>query len=457
MVRVYHRKKKMGIRGLNRFIQNHCANGVSRLHLKDFIGKRIAVDTSIYMYRYSGEGALLENIYLMGSVFRHYNIHAVFVFDGPPPPQKTELIEIRRKKKEDAKRQYDALAKIIKEKKEEPDVTTTEIDDINDTMRELKKQFVRLRDSDIVNVKELIVSFGFATIDAEGEADALCANLSLKKRVDACMSDDMDMFVYGCPVVLRSISLLNHSVVTYNTSEILKSLSLTQQEFKMMCVVCGTDYSHTSPSHISHTPESVFKQMTKFKMLSTKEQGKYHESGGLFYDLYAEQQPLPKVKLKPQPQVQVQVQAQKCSQSKTCENEDTATTGLVSAITYLSNEAMFNITSISHNENQYKQLIVLNRENIKKKRIIEIMTKEDFIFIDQAPSDETVMKSLSEGKSSLSVSPLYSVCLGACGAAVEYPEQQATIIAKEVYGVDNVSSFQELHTIHHKKSKRKHK
>ena len=442
----------MGIRGLNRFIQNHCANGVSRLHLKDFIGKRIAVDTSIYMYRYSGEGALLENIYLMGSVFRHYNIHAVFVFDGPPPPQKTELIEIRRKKKEDAKRQYDSLAKIIKEKKEEPNVTTTEIDDIAETMRELKKQFVRLRDSDIVNVKELIVSFGFATIDAEGEADALCANLSLKRRVDACMSDDMDMFVYGCPVVLRNISLLNHSVMTYNTSEILKSLSLTQQEFKMMCVVCGTDYSHTSPSHISHTPESVFKQMTKFKMLSTKEQSKYHDSGGGFYDWYAEQQPQPK--------------AQKCSQSKTCENKDTTgttgttgATGTVSAITYLSNESMFNVTSISHNENQYKQLIVLNRENIQKKRIIEIMTKEDFIFIDQAPSDETVMKSLSEGKSSLSVSPLYNVCLGACGsggsAAVESPEQQATILAKEVYGVDNVSSFQELHTIHHKKSKRK--
>ena len=332
-------------------------------------------------------------------------------------------------------------------------MTTTEIDDIAETMRELKKQFVRLRDSDIVNVKELIVSFGFATIDAEGEADALCANLCLKRRVDACMSDDMDMFVYGCPVVLRSISLLNHSVVTYNTNEILKSLSLTQQEFKMMCVVCGTDYSHTSPSHISHSPESVFKQMTKFKMLSPKDQGKYHESGGGFYDWYAEQQPKPKPK--PQPQSP--------SQSKPRENEDTTTTTTtttesVSAITYLSNESMFNVTSISHCENQYKQLIVLNRENIQKKRIIEIMTKEDFIFIDQAPSDETVMKSLSEGKSSLSVSPLYSVCVGGGGGgggAIESPEQQATIIAKEVYGVDNVSSFQELHTIHHKKSKRK--
>ena len=336
----------------------------------------------------------------MGSVFRHYNIHAVFVFDGPPPPQKTDLIELRRKKKDDAKKQYDVLAKIVKEKKEESaanpalsSVTTTEIDDINETMRELKKQFVRLRDCDIANVKELLVSFGFATIDAEGEADALCANLSLKKRVDACMSDDTDMFVYGCPVVLRNISLLNHSVMSYNTREILKSLSLTQQEFKMMCVVCGTDYSHGSPSHITHSPDLVFKQITKFKTLSTKEQSKYHESGGGFYDWYAEQQQ----------------QQRRSKQQKTPENKDTQS---VSAITYLSNEGMFDVTALTHGTH-YKQLIVLNRENIQKKRIIEIMTKEDFIFIEPSPSDETIMKSLSDGKSSLTSSPVYGLGAGA--------------------------------------------
>ena len=70
---------------------------------------------------------------------------------------------------------------------------------------------------------------------------------------------------------------------------------------------------------MSHTPESVYKQLMKFKALSMKEQNKYHESGGGFYDWYAEQQPQPKVKLKPQLQVQVQAQAQKCSLSKTCE------------------------------------------------------------------------------------------------------------------------------------------
>lgn len=184
----------MGIRNLNRFIQHRCPEASSRIHLRDFTGKRIAVDTSIYMYRYSGEGALLENMYLMASVFRHYNIHAVFVFDGPPPPQKTDIIEIRKKKKDEAQKQYDTLMKMKKEKKDASgcEITTTELDDIDETMRELKKQFVRLRDCDVSSVKELLVSFGFATIDAEGEADALCATLSIRKRVDACMSDDTD-------------------------------------------------------------------------------------------------------------------------------------------------------------------------------------------------------------------------------------------------------------------------
>jgi 5'-3' exonuclease len=432
----------MGIRNLNRFIQHRCPNASSRVHLKELSGKKIAVDTSIYMYRYSGEGALLENMYLMASVFRHYNIHAVFVFDGPPPPQKTDVIEIRKKKKDEAKKQYDALMKMSKDKRDASgcEITTTELDDIEDTMRELKKQFIRLRDCDISNVKELLVSFGFATIDAEGEADALCAKLSIKKRVDACMSDDTDMFVYGCPVVLRNISLLNHSVLRYSMPEILKTLSLTQQEFKMMCVVSGTDYSQTitttsssssvasspraseGPVQTYVSPETVFKKITKFKTLAHKELERYHESGGGFYDWYAEQH-----QNHPAPRQQ--------------HNSS-------SAIIYISNEAMFDVSSSSgdSNKNQYKQLVVLNRENIQKKRIVEIMMKEDFIFVGPSPSDEVIIHSLSSGNGSLTSSPLYGID--------QTPDKHATVIANEVYGI-NAASFEELHKFHKKGKRRK--
>jgi 5'-3' exonuclease len=416
----------MGIRYLNRFIQQRCPDTSKRIHLRDLSGKRIAVDTSIYMYRYSGEGALLENMYLMASVFRHYDIHAVFIFDGPPPPQKTDIIELRRKKKDQAKRQYDALAEIIKEKKHataSSSVETTEIDDIEDTMRELKKQFVRLRDCDIANVKELLVSFGFATIDAEGEADVLCAKLSLKKRVDACLSDDTDMFVYGCPVVLRHISLLNHSVVSYDTREILKKLTLTQQEFKMMCVVCGTDYTQATAAV---SPEIVFKKITKFKSLPPAEIQKHHNSGGGFYDWYSEH-----------------------GTGKKVTDTDTDT----GAITYITNESMFDVISPTGAtvNSQYKQLVVLNRADIHKQRIVEIMMKEDFIFIESSPTDKTIIKSLSSGNGSLSSS---SQVYGIAGSSREdSPDTQASLLANDVYGV-KVSSFQELQTFHKKNRRR---
>ena len=412
----------MGVRNLNRFIQHKCPDAASRIHLKDLSGKRVAVDISIYMYRYSGEGALLENMYLMASVFRHYNIHAVFVFDGPPPPQKTEVIEIRKRKKEAAKKQYDTLLKIAKDRKDASgcEITTTELDDIEETMRELKKQFIRLKDCDISDVKELLVSFGFATIDAEGEADALCAKLSIKKRVDACLSDDTDMFVYGCPTVLRNISLLNHSVVRYSMPEILLTLSLTQQEFKMMCVVSGTDYSQTNASSSDMSsyvsPDAAFKKITKFKTLAPKESRVYHESGGGFYDWHIDQQ-----------------------------KKTTAPT--TSAITYISNESMFDVTM---NENQYKQLLVLNRDNIHRKRIIEIMTKDDFIFIESSPRDEVIIQSLSSGNGSLSSSQVYGG--GGGGTEQSSLDKQANLLASEVYGI-NVSSFQELHHTFHKKRK----
>jgi flap endonuclease-1 len=406
----------MGVRYLNGFIQRKCVNAISRVHLREFTGKRIAVDTSIYMYRYSGEDALLENIYLMASVFRYYNIHAVFIFDGPPPPQKTELLEKRRKKKDDAKREYDRLEKQLKEQKSaSTTVTTTAIEDIEETMRELKKQIVRLRDCDISAVKELLVSFGFATIDAEGEADVLCANLSIKRRVDACLSDDTDMFLYGCPVVLRNLSLLNHTAASYNTQEIMKTLKITQQEFKMMCVVCGTDYSAvattptptTAPQVIYPTLDSVYNELKKYNLLPAKDKEKYHNSGGGFYDWYSERH----------------------------------TNRAVSAITYIANEDMFD-TSVGIG--MYKQLVVLNRENIHKKRIVEIMTKEDFIFIEPSPSDEDIIKTLSSGKGSLTSSPVYGI--------EQTTDNHANIIATEVYGI-NASSFEELHTFHKKKTK----
>ena len=71
----------MGIRYLNRFLKDNASPSIKLCKLADLSGKKIAVDISIYMYRYASENNLIENIYLMLSIFRHYNIIPIFIFD----------------------------------------------------------------------------------------------------------------------------------------------------------------------------------------------------------------------------------------------------------------------------------------------------------------------------------------------------------------------------------------
>ena len=48
-------------------------------------------------------------------------------------------------------------------------------------MNQLKKKFIRLKRYDFQIIQELINAFGLKYIEAEGEADELCAKLVIKK------------------------------------------------------------------------------------------------------------------------------------------------------------------------------------------------------------------------------------------------------------------------------------
>ena len=92
----------MGIKDLNRFIRDNCSDedSIKRIQLKELSGKKIAVDTSIYLYKYAGENTLIESMYSLLALFRQYNIVPVFVFEGKTPDEKKELLKIRKKNKQ---------------------------------------------------------------------------------------------------------------------------------------------------------------------------------------------------------------------------------------------------------------------------------------------------------------------------------------------------------------------
>ena len=275
---------------LNRFLQSKCRDSISCIPLSSLSGKKIAVDISIYLYKYLSENALLENLYLMISIFREHNIIPIFIFDGKPPVEKNETIEMRRKIKHSAREEYYRL-KVILDNLEteqvnesanndnEKNTTTVEIDEdvyidiatnvdeLQNAMKQLKKKFVVLKQKHIQDAKMLLQAYGVTYYEAPGEADILCANLVSKNIVYACLSEDTDMFVYGCSRVLRYLSLTMSKVIMYDFEGILKTLSMDMDEFKKVSILFGCDYSKGSTTLNSSNMNifNSYKMFTNYK------------------------------------------------------------------------------------------------------------------------------------------------------------------------------------------------
>ena len=248
----------MGIKFLNRFIQSQCHTSVKHIHLSELSNKKIVVDTSIYLYRFAADNTLLENFYLMISIFRKYNIIPLFVFDGKPPKEKQELLKKRRLDKQLAENKYNDLKLGL-----ENINTETEKKELMNKLDTLKKDFVKITHTDIENVKLLLQAYGISYLDAPGEADKLCAKMVCKNKAHACLSEDMDLFVYGCPRVLRYLSLLKKNVILYDMKGILSELKLSMDEFQYICIVSGTDYNIYNDKNNLYQSLKYFKKYKK--------------------------------------------------------------------------------------------------------------------------------------------------------------------------------------------------
>lgn len=227
----------MGVKLLSKLLKTECSDCVKKIHLQQLNGEKICIDTSIYIYRYKSMNSLIEKFYLMCSIFKYYNIIPVFIFDGKPPIEKQEEINRRRESREKAWKKYDELkAKFGNNPNKHQEKK----------LEALKRSVVKVKWHDIEVVKNLITSMGFKYIEAIGEADKLCAALVRKNKVYGVLTEDMDLFAYGCPVVFRYISLINHTVMQYNLKDILKKLKISLDNFQLLCVMSGTDYLKTN-------------------------------------------------------------------------------------------------------------------------------------------------------------------------------------------------------------------
>jgi len=286
----------MGILHLNTFINQQCGEHIQTYSLSILKKKKIVIDMQTYLYLFLCEnGTLMENVYLMCTLFVKYEIIPLFVFDG----RKTTVVNKTNKRIQ----RKENRSKIINNVLLNPDKIISE-----SKFRVLKRQVVRVTTAQIKQIQDLIKSFGFTYLDATGEADEICAHSTITNKTHSCVSEDTDMFAYGCMKIYRNLNLTNQTISLVNVKGVLKKLNMSPEELRQVCVLANNDYNCSQ----ENVPSIYFviEQFQKYKTQNCSQpfyqwfiinnnckddEEKRFERIYNIYDIFAKSTPLPTI------------------------------------------------------------------------------------------------------------------------------------------------------------------
>jgi flap endonuclease-1 len=228
----------MGVKELNPFLREHSPEAITETLLKDFSGKKIAIDTSIYFYKFLYKNdRFLEGFFQQIYRLRVNNMIPIYIFDGIPPPEKNKTLQQRRERKDD-----------IKNNIKELEVIKTDCEDSEEKMKcsveisRLQKKLVRVTSENIQDLKNMLTMMNIQFIQSVGEADLVCGKLCKDGIVDMVLSDDMDLLTSGARIVLRNFFIGTSKIMCYDLDKILHKLNFTNDQWIDFCILCGCDY-----------------------------------------------------------------------------------------------------------------------------------------------------------------------------------------------------------------------
>lgn len=229
----------MGIKQLNKFINEKCKQSINKKLLFDLRNKTVVVDANNYLYRFMVNDELIPNLYQFCIVLQFYNIKPIFVFDGCPPNEKKELVEKRKQDRINAIEEYERLLK----EKEEATENGVNSNEIEKKLKSIKDKTMYLSSEKMLESQKLMRYLNIPYVIAKGESDALCTKYVNTGVAYACMSEDSDLFVFGCKRIIRYIDIFKHTCVVYDFEGILNHLDMNKDNFRTMCILTGTDYN----------------------------------------------------------------------------------------------------------------------------------------------------------------------------------------------------------------------
>ncbi|MFC2143449.1 flap endonuclease-1 [Candidatus Aenigmatarchaeota archaeon] len=221
--------------------------------LQNLFDKKVAIDSFNWIYQFLSiirqkDGQPLMDSkgrvtsHLSGLFYRtmkllEANVKPVYVFDGISPDSKRKTIEKRKDIREQAK---DEWQKALKKK----DFVSA---------RKYAMRSTSVTDEIINDSKALITAMGIPVIQAKTEGEALCSLMTRNGDVNATATQDYDSLLFGCPKVIRNLSITGrkkrgNDYITIDPEmilleDVLKKLCLNQEQLITLGILVGTDFN----------------------------------------------------------------------------------------------------------------------------------------------------------------------------------------------------------------------
>ena len=256
----------MGIKGINQLLKRECGDvHISRIPMKSYAGRSIAVDAAMYICAFKCRPNYLESLIELFTKFRECRINALFVFDGEAPDEKRSERASRASKKT---MQYNRIEQLEADllAYTKTSVVSNALNEINssskirqhplikhsfnyrevaDYVKKLRSTILRISERDFDQCRELLDMFGFQYLTAPGEGEFYCAELLKLGLVDEMITKDTDALACLAPRVITGIE--GDCFVVVTLSQILEKMGLDEASWVDLCIMCGTDFNMNIP------------------------------------------------------------------------------------------------------------------------------------------------------------------------------------------------------------------
>lgn len=302
----------MGIKGLNKLINEYAPSAIYQQDISEFKGSKIAIDSDNLIHKFKSSNTANSHIFgFINNVSKYLEngIVPLYVFDGSPTEAKKKNAIFKRNvnleqlkaKNRDLNSVFVELIDKIKDIKSNNKYIIEPTEEMNEVLNQIYKiekkiSYMSVGKSPRNDCKYLLKLLGIPFIVANNDAEAFCVTLYDRGIVDYVYAEDTDTIPYfvsrnsSKPLKILRKGKTENTFTVVDVQEIMKCMKLNYKLFIDMCILCGCDFCPTVPkigptkAYLYTRTYGSIENMIEKKIIEYPNDFNYQEARDIFFD-----------------------------------------------------------------------------------------------------------------------------------------------------------------------------